>query len=39
MVDVPRLGIMALRTMVRATGTIDGCAEARTIYHRIMYYA
>ena len=38
MVDVPRLGIVALWAVVGAAGTIYGCAEARTIYHRIVYY-
>ena len=37
--DVPRLRIMAARTMVGASRTINGCAEARTVYHRIMYDA
>ena len=39
MVDVPRLGIVALRAVIRTTGTIDGCAESRTIHHCVMYYA
>ena len=37
--DVPRLRIMAARTMVGASRTVNGCAEARTVYHRIMYDA
>ena len=32
---VPRLGIMATRTLMTAPRTIDGGPEPRTIHHRI----
>ena len=36
MMDVPRLWIVTTRAGVRASRTVNRCAEARSVYHRII---
>ena len=36
-VEVPRLGIMAARTLMPTPSAIDGGPEPRTVHHRILY--